>query len=283
VLDNCEHVIDAATAMAEALLRANSAVHVMVTSREPLRADGEHIFRVPPLDVPSDDTETVQDLLRHSAVRLFVARACSAGQTLSDTRIASASAAICRRLDGIPLAIELAAARLPALGIEELANRLDDGLLLLSGGRRTAPPRHQTLRANLHWSYALLPESERVVLQRLSMFSGRFTLEAAGALATGDDIDLPAVVDCVSNLVSKSLVTAHLSDAATHYSLLHTTRAHAREKLVESGGLEEITGKHALYLSRRAPKLRILKSPKRCPHSSTAPRQGEATAHHVRL
>ncbi|MEA3156680.1 MAG: hypothetical protein QOK44_4269 [Betaproteobacteria bacterium] len=249
VLDNCEHVIDAAASMAEALLQANSATRVIVTSREPLRADGERIFRVPPLDVPAEGTENVPALLQHSAVKLFMARACSADQALSDVRIAAAAGAICRSLDGIPLAIELAAARVPALGIEELASRLDDRLTLLSGGRRTALPRHQTLRASLHWSYDLLPEPERIVLQRLSLFSGNFTLEAASTVAASGDIDPLAVVDCVSNLVSKSLVTAHLADTAAQYSLLHTTRAYAREKLTESGELQEIARRHKQGLS----------------------------------
>jgi predicted ATPase/DNA-binding winged helix-turn-helix (wHTH) protein len=244
VLDNCEHVIDAAASMAEALLRANSATRVIVTSREPLRAEGERIFRVPPLGVPAEGTENVQDLLQYSAVKLFMARACSADQTLSDVRIAAAAAAICRSLDGIPLAIELAAVRVPALGIEALASRLDDRFTLLSHGRRTALPRHQTLRASLHWSYDLLSASERLVLQRLSLFSGGFTLEAASSVAASSDIDAPTVVECVSNLVSKSLVTAHLADAATQYSLLHTTRAYAREKLTESGELHEIAHRH---------------------------------------
>jgi predicted ATPase len=173
-----------------------------------------------------------------------MARACSADQTVSDVRIAAAAAVICRSLDGIPLAIELAAARVPALGIEALASRLDDRFTLLSHGRRTALPRHQTLRASLHWSYDLLSESERIVLQRLSLFSGSFTLEAASSVAAGSDIDVPTVIDCVSNLVSKSLVSAHLADAATQYSLLQTTRAYARDKLMESGELHEIAHPH---------------------------------------
>lgn len=246
VLDNCEHVIDAAADMVEALLRTNPATRVIVTSREPLCAEGERVFRVPPLDVPPPGTADAQDLLQHSAVQLFVARARAVDQTLAELRIAAASAAICRSLDGIPLAIELAAARLPALGIIELASRLDDRFMLSSGGRRTAPPRHQTLRASLHWSYALLSESERVVLQRLSMFSDRFSLQAAIAVAASRDIDLPAVVDCISNLVSKSLVTAHNADTETHYSLLHMTRAYAREKLAESGKLDEFVRRHLL-------------------------------------
>jgi predicted ATPase/DNA-binding winged helix-turn-helix (wHTH) protein len=283
VLDNCEHVIDAAAAMAEALLRASPATRVIVTSREPLRADGERVFRVPALDVPAEDTENVQDVLQHSAVKLFMARACSADQTLSDVRIAAAFAAICRRLDGIPLAIELAAARVPALGFEELARRLGDPLMLLSGGRRTALPRHQTLRASLHWSYELLSESERVVLQRLSLFADRFTLEAANAAATSDDIDVQTVLDCISSLVSKSLVTAHIAETATHYSLLHTTRAYAREKLTQSGELDEIARRHAMDVSRGAAKLRIVKSQDRDAHFSREQRADTALRHYVEL
>ncbi|MDB5866383.1 MAG: hypothetical protein JWO70_4189 [Betaproteobacteria bacterium] len=278
VLDNCEYVIDAAARMAEALLHANPDTHVIVTSREPLRADGERIFRVPPLDVPAEGAGSVQELLQHTAVKLFVARARSGDQTLSDVRIAAASAAICRSLDGIPLAIELAAARLPALGIEELESRLNDSLMLLSGGRRTALPRHQTLHASLHWSYELLAESERIVLQRLSIFLGRFDLDAASAVAESRDLDRPTVVDCISNLVSKSLLTAHVDDTATHYSLLRTTRAYAREKLTESGELDEIARRHATYASRRASQLRIVKSQRHNSHLLTERRHDAVLA-----
>jgi predicted ATPase/DNA-binding winged helix-turn-helix (wHTH) protein len=244
VLDNCEHVIDAAAGMAEALLRADPAARVIATSREPLRVEGECVVRVLPLEVPPADADDVEAVLQHSAVKLFVERACSADQTLSPASIAAASAAICRSLDGIPLAIELAAARLPALGIEALASRLDDRLTLLSGGRRTALPRHQTLRASLHWSYDLLSQPERLVLQRLSIFLGRFDLEAASTVSESSEVDAPTVVDCISNLVSKSLVTTHVDAAATRYSLLQTTRAYAREKLAESSELDEIARRH---------------------------------------
>jgi len=162
VLDNCEHVVTAATGMAEALLRGNSTVRVLATSREPLRAEGQCLYLVPALALPTDTTADVPELLRHGAVRLFVARARSADSHFSvDGPTAAAATAICRRLDGIPLAIELAAARGAALGVAELAARLDDRFHLLTGGRRTALPRHQTLRATLDWSYELLPESER--------------------------------------------------------------------------------------------------------------------------
>ena len=189
VLDNCEHVIDAAARMAEALLRANPAVRVIATSREPLRTEGEWVYPVPPLAVPPEDSPDSEDPLRYGAIRLFDERARATEANLSsDARTASAIAGICRRLDGIPLAIELAAARAASLGIEGLAAGLDDRFRLLAGGRRTALPRHQTLRATLDWSYELLTEPERVVLRRLAIFAGGFTLQAAGAVVADDKI-----------------------------------------------------------------------------------------------
>jgi predicted ATPase/DNA-binding winged helix-turn-helix (wHTH) protein len=247
VLDNCEHVIEAAASIAEVLLHATAAT-VMVTSREPLRAEGERIYRVPPLDVPAEGIEDVEDLLLHGAVRLFVARARAADPGFSiDLRIAAAGAAICRCLDGIPLAIELAAARAAALGVEGLAARLDDRFGVLTEGRRTALPRHQTLRATLDWSYDLLADPERVALRRVGLFAGGFTLEAASAVAAGGEIDGSEIVGCVANLVAKSLVMAEHGSAMTRYRLLETTRAYAREKLRESGEFEPIARRHAEY------------------------------------
>src|SRR5262249_54193464 len=247
VLDNCEHLIEAAASLAEVLLRSTPAT-VMVTSREPLRAEGECVYRVPPLDVPAEGVEDMEQLLGPRAVRLFVARTRAAEPHFSASlRIASVIAALCRRLDGIPLAIELAAARAAALGVEGLAARLDDRFDVLTGGRRTALPRHQTLRATLDWSYELLSEPERVVLRRLAIFSGGFALEAAGAVAAGAPISVPEIVDCLANLVAKSLVMADHGCAAVRYRLLETTRAYAREKLGESGELEAVAGRHAEY------------------------------------
>src|SRR5258708_6678700 len=174
VLDNCEHVVDAAARMAEALLRANPAARVIATSREPLRAEGERVYPVPPLAVPTESSPDSEDPLQYGAVRLFVERARAAAPHFSsDARAAAGIAGICRRLDGIPLAIELAAARAAALGIDGLAARLDDRFRLLAGGYRTTMPRHQTLRATLDWSYELLTEPERVVLCRLASFAAR--------------------------------------------------------------------------------------------------------------
>jgi predicted ATPase len=159
VLYTCEHVIDAAAPMAEAVLWAGSAVRIIATSREPLRAEAEQIYPLPPLAMPVSEAE---DPWRYGAVLLFVVRSRSSRAHVSEDQHVAAIAAICRRLDGIPLAIELAAARVAVLGIEEVAARLDDRFRLLTGGRRTALPRHQTLRATLDWSYELLPEPESV-------------------------------------------------------------------------------------------------------------------------
>jgi len=246
VLDNCEHVIDAAASMAEALLSANPKMHVMATSREPLRAEEEHLYRVPPLAVPAEGTEDIEDLLRYGAVRLFVSRVRATQPHFApDQRIAPAIAAICRRLDGIALAIELAAARAAALGVEEVAAHLDDRFHLLTGGRRTALPRHQTLRSTLDWSYELLCEAERVVFRRLSIFAGSFVLAEATAVAESAEIAESGVVDCVANLAAKSLVMIDVSGATVRYRLLETTRAYAREKLAESGELGQVARAHA--------------------------------------
>ena len=248
VLDNCEHVIDATAKMVEALLRANPAAHVVSTSREPLRAEGEQIYPVPPLAVPAEDAEVEDDPLRYGAVRLFVERAQAAQQhSAADRRLAAVIAAICRRLDGIPLAIELAAARVSALGIEEVAARLDDRFQLLTGGRRTALPRQQTLRATLDWSYELLAEPERVILRRLAAFAGAFRLEAACAIVASSDILPSEAVEGLLSLVAKSLVSVEVSGPIAGYRLLDTTRAYAFEKLGESGEMAMVARRHAEF------------------------------------
>src|SRR6266566_1921393 len=175
--------------MAEALLRATPSASVLATSREPLRVSGEYVYRVPSLDVPAEDTQDMEGIFRYGAVRLFASRAQAAEPGyIADGRVAAATAAICRRLDGIPLAIELAATRIAAFGVDGVAARLDDRFRLLTGGSRMALPRHQTMRATLDWSYDLLSESERVVLRRLSVFVGFFTLDAAQSVAMADDL-----------------------------------------------------------------------------------------------
>ena len=246
VLDNCEHVVEAAAQMAEALLRANPAARVIATSREPLRAEGEWVYPLPPLAVPAEGSPDSEDPLRYGAVRLFVERVRATVPSFSfNERVAATIAGICRRLDGIPLAIELAAARTAALGIEGLAARLDDGFRLLAGGHRTAMPRHRTLRATLDWSHELLTEPERVVLRRLAIFPAGFTLQAASAVAADDEIAVSEIADHVANLVAKSLATADAGGARLRYRLLETTRGYALEKLVQAGELDAAARRHA--------------------------------------
>jgi predicted ATPase/DNA-binding winged helix-turn-helix (wHTH) protein len=248
VLDNCEHVIDGAAIMVEALLRASPAVHVIATSREPLKAEGEWVYPVPPLAVPVEAAEDAGNLLEYGAVRLFLDRARAAEPHYApDRHVAAVMAAICRRLDGIPLAIELAAARAGALGIEALADRLNDRFQLLTGGRRTASPRQQTLRATLDWSYELLSEPERVILRRLSVFAGNFALEAAATVAAGPEIARSEVVAVLSDLVAKSLVATEPNGRAERYRLLETTRVYVFEKLAESGELDAVARRHAEF------------------------------------
>ncbi len=248
VLDNCEHLIDAAARMAEALLRASPVLCVVTTSREPLRAAAEYVYRVPPLDVPAEDNLDADDVLRHGAVKLFVVRAQAVEpRYVPDRRLASATAAICRHLDGIPLAIELAAARIAAFGVEGVASRLDDRFRLLTGGSRTALPRQQTLRATLDWSHELLSHSERVLLRRLSVLAGSFSFDAAASIATDPELADGDVVECVANLVAKSLISVDLSGAVAWYRLLDTTRAYALEKLAEGEEVERFRLRHAVY------------------------------------
>ena len=248
VLDTCEHVIDDAAAFAEVLLRTSPTLHIIATSREPLRAEGEWVYALRPLAVPLDDAADDDQPLRYGAVRLFIERARAAGAHFaSDRNLMTTIAAICRRLDGIPLAIELAAARVAALGVDEVARRLDDRLGLMSGGRRTALPRHQTLRATLDWSYALLTEPERVILRRLAVFAGPFGLQAATAVAANPENAPSEVADGLSSLLAKSLVTVDAGGSIRRYRLLDTTRAYALEKLTESGERDTLARCHAAY------------------------------------
>jgi predicted ATPase/DNA-binding winged helix-turn-helix (wHTH) protein len=246
ILDNCEHLIEATARLVEVVLRMNPGVHVMATSREPLRAQDEQSYVVPALTVPGEGTEDREELLRSGALRLFLARALSAEpRLLLDERAMAAAAGISRRLDGIPLAIELAAARVPALGVEGLAARLDDRFKLLAGGQRTALARHQTLRATLDWSYELLSPTERTVLRRLGVFAGAFRLEPVEAVVPDAEMSASAVVEGLANLVAKSLVSADLSRPASSYRLLETTRAYALEKLRAGAEFDAVARRHA--------------------------------------
>ena len=238
VLDNCEHLIEAAAQMAERLLHAGAFVCILATSRESLKAEGEYVYRVASLDVPLEENQDIADLRRYGALQLFNARAgapAGAGKA-EDPALTLLKARICRQLDGIPLAIELAAARVRVFGVQGVADRIDDRFGLLTGGARTALPRQKTLRATLDWSYELLSPRERDVLARLSIFAGPFSIESAAAVASCPVIPQRAVVDTLADLVEKSLVSV---DAGTPvlYRLLETTQVYAREKLQDCGEL----------------------------------------------
>src|SRR3984893_10837762 len=248
VLDNCEHVIEAAAFAAERLVRGTAAVRVLATSREPLRVDAEQVYRGPALNVPAKGTKDPNEVLRHGAVQLFVTRARAAEPQFStDGRVTAAIAEVWRRLDGIPLAIEPTAARATTLGVENLAARLDDLFRLLTDGWRTALPRHQTLRATLDWSYEFLPEVERRALRRLAVLPGPFMLEAACTVAVDGDITACDVIESISNLVSKSMIAATLSGTLGRYRLLETTRAYALEKLISSDEFDSTARRHAQH------------------------------------
>src|SRR5712675_557006 len=194
VLDNCEHVIDAAAKLAETVVRRCPQTTILATSREILKIEGEYVYRVPPLDVPPQ-YEQPGNILGHSAVQLFIATTRALQSDFSpNADDLPLIAAICRRLDGIPLAIDLAATRVATIGLQQVAAGLDNRLGMLTGGRRTALPRHQTLRATLDWSYQLLPEPERLVMRRLAIFAGDFTAEAVSSVAADGEIAAPEAV-----------------------------------------------------------------------------------------
>src|SRR5271166_438996 len=233
ILDNCEHVIGAAAELADALLKTCPGVILLATSREALSVAGEHAYPVPLLDVPPRSTSlTAVQAMEHSAVRLFVERAASAlGRFSLTDETAPIIGEICRRLDGIPLAIELAAPRLKVLSPELLLARLDDQLHVLTAGSRTAVPRQQTLRAAIEWSYALLSEAEQAMLRSLGVFAGSFTLEAVAAVATGAPVEASDAFDMLAGLVDKSIVVSLGGMGENRFRLLESTRAFALEKL----------------------------------------------------
>ncbi|MEI9985542.1 MAG: hypothetical protein WDN69_21535 [Aliidongia sp.] len=244
VLDSCEHVAATAAVLAGQLLAGARGIHILATSREPLRVEGERVHRLGPLEVPpSSPGLTADEALKFSAIQLFVERAsaCVDGFELSDAD-APIVADICHKLSGVALAIELAAARMDAFGVRQLSALLDDRFRILNQGRRTAQPRHRSLTAALDWCYEYLPEDERAVLRRLSVFAGAFTLQSAIAVAGETKIN---AVEAVANLVAKSLVSAEVGGAVVQYRLLETMRAYAMKKLTESGKLDEFARRHA--------------------------------------
>jgi predicted ATPase/DNA-binding SARP family transcriptional activator/DNA-binding CsgD family transcriptional regulator len=252
VFDNCEHLVEATASLADALLSSCPKLRILATSREPLGVPGEVVWAVPPLSLPGGDqqsTTTVEGLMRFEALRLFVDRARSRLPEFGLTeRNASAAARVCRRLEGIPLAIELAAARMGALAVDQVAQRLDDSLKLLTGGARTAEPRQRTLRATLDWSFELLGEAERALFGRLSVFAGGWTLEAAEEVCWGEGIGRGDVVDPLSRLVDKSLVvTESKTGKALRYRMLQPIRQYARERLEDSGEAQRVREQHARH------------------------------------
>lgn len=252
VLDNCEHLTSGVATLAEFLLRVLPELRILATSREPLWVGGEVLYQVPPLPVlPS----TASD----DAVALFIARvrAVAPSLTFGGSDVAAATA-ICTTLHGIPLAIELAAPRAAAIGVEALRDRLDDRFALLTGGNRTALPQHQALRATMDWSYDLLSEQEKVALYRLAVFAGEFDLNAAHEV-TGSDVSTGEFVNAITALVMKSLVVFDPNARPPLYSLLETTRAYAREKADAAGNTSTISARHAEYVIRTLNRMRTAK------------------------
>jgi predicted ATPase/transcriptional regulator with XRE-family HTH domain len=259
ILDNCEHLIQACAELAEQILHAAPKVRILATSREPLRADGETVYRVPSLATPPvEQNLTVDAASQYGAVRLFVDRARSVRPSfaLSAANVA-AVAQICVRLDGIPLALELAAARVGSLPVEQIAGRMSDRFRLLTAGRRTSLPRQQTLQATVDWSHDLLAEREQILFRRLAVFAGGWTLDAAEAVCSeriefgGSGVSGPipreAVLDLLLGLVDKSLVLVEEHDGEVRYRLLETLRQYAHERLLQSGQEDDLKEAHAAF------------------------------------
>jgi non-specific serine/threonine protein kinase len=255
VLDNCEHLLDACAHLVTTLLQACTELRILATSREPLNVDGEYVWIVPSLAVPTS-TGAVSHLQDYDAIRLFSERATAVSSTFELTNQNAAGVAqICRRLDGIPLAIELAAARLWVLSTEQIAARLDDAMRLLTEGKRGAPLRHQTLRATLDWSYTLLSTEEQILFRRLSVFAGGFSLDAAEGMCPvenerGEGFGRDDVFDLLSHLVIKSLVIVSLqpnSEQTSRYRLLEIVRQYGHEWLQKLGEMSELQQHHTQY------------------------------------
>lgn len=246
VLDNCEHLLAACARLADTLLRACPNVKILATSREALGIGGETSWRVPPLSLPDPrHLPSLDGLSAYEAVRLFIERAVAVLPTFAVTNEnAPWIAQVCHRLDGIPLAVELAAVRVKGLSVEQIAARLDDRFRLLTGGSRTGLPHHQTLRAAIDWSHDLLSDPERIVFRRLAVFAGGFTLEAAEAVCGGNGTDSSEVLDLLLHLVDKSLVVAEEQDGNARYRMLETIQQYGRERLGESGETEAVRRRH---------------------------------------
>ncbi len=249
LLDNCEHVLDTSAKLADDLIRSCHMVQIIATSREGLGIAGETTYRVPSLSLPDPkQTQTAESLSRFEAVQLFVARALQTQPHFAVTnQNAPALASICHRLDGIPLAIELAAARARSLSVEDINSRLDQRFRLLTGGSRTALPRQQTLRSLIDWSYDLLSAAEKALLCRLSVFAGGWTIKAAEAVCSGGAVEEWEALDFLMSLCDKSLVVAEPSGTTTRYRMLETVRQYARDRLLEVGDGEMFRDQHLAF------------------------------------
>ena len=250
VLDNCEHLLEAVARLVDKMLDSCPRLRILATSREALGVEGEIRWVVPPLSVPElQGTPSPEELEAYESVRLFVERARGHDPSFSlSPHSALVVAEICRMLEGIPLAIELAASRVGTLSVEQISERLEGSLDLLTRGGRIALPRHRTLKGTLEWSHDLLAESERKVFRRLSVFAGGWTLEAAEGVCSGEGVEQGKVLDLLSGLVEKSLVVAKGADeGAVRYRLLEPIRQYALEKLEESGEAEGAKRAHAQY------------------------------------
>jgi predicted ATPase/class 3 adenylate cyclase len=243
IIDNCEHLVESCAQLADQLLHICANLKIVASSREALGIAGETVYRVPSLSLPNPDQVTREALTQSESAQLFIERALAANRkfNLSDKNAASISQ-ICRRLDGIPLALELAAARITVFSAEQIAARLDDRFRLLTGGSRTALPRQQTLRALIDWSYDMLSEEERALMRRFSVFAGGWTFEAAESICSKQD-----VLSLLAQLVNKSLVTVDDESSEPRYRLLETVRQYARDKLLEMGESEEARNAHLDY------------------------------------
>lgn len=254
VLDNCEHLIEPVAKLSEMLLKAVPGLRILATSREPLGIAGERLWIVPPLLLPDLQERFDRTRLEQfSAAQLFVTRATAAAPGFSlDEDNVDAVRAICQRLDGIPLALELAATRVRALGVHEVAARLEDRFHLLTVGRRGAPPRQQTLRAAISWSWELLTELEQAVLRRLSVHIGGFTLRAAEEVCAGDGVEAAYVMDLVAHLVDRSLVAVTAAAVDSRYRMLESVTAYCAERLHEAGEFERVQYRHIQYYTELA-------------------------------
>ncbi len=252
ILDTCEHLIEAVAALAERILSAAPRIHILATSREALRAEGEHVFKLGPLACPPAGPGLAAAFVRtFPAVELFLERAAAGGARLDlGDADAATVAGICRKLDGVALAIELAAGRVEAYGLQQTAALLDQRLTLLWPGQRTAPPRQRTLQATLDWSYGLLSGLERTVLRRLAVFVGHFTLEAALEVAASTDVEQGLLFAAIDGLVAKSIVAVRPVGAMVRYRLLDATRVYALQIRADDAELADLAARHATYYRR---------------------------------